>query len=270
MSGSSVRFDRASEYYDSTRALSALAMASTLAQIVPELKQLGPSLEIGVGTGRFALPLADAGVDMVGIDLSRPMLAKLVDKAGGTQPFPLLEGDATRLPFSDSVFGSAVAVHVLHLIGDWGSAIDEILRVVRPGGRLLVDFGGFGTGMWGELQQVFSEASGVSFESIGAPGEAEVDEALQRRGARLRLLEPVLDKKSFPYRMFVRLFEDGVFSFTWRATPDQLKEGGRAVRAELDRRGISIDDMMDYEREVVWRAYDLPDQSFRPPASSSL
>ena len=57
------------------------------------------ALEVGVGTGQVALPLHDAGIRVVGMDLSSPMLAKLVEKAKGRSPVPLVQADATRMPF---------------------------------------------------------------------------------------------------------------------------------------------------------------------------
>ena len=55
---------------------------------------------------------------MVGLDLSGQMLGKIVEKAGGRIPFPLVMAGATRLPFGDDRFGGAYARHVLHLIAD--------------------------------------------------------------------------------------------------------------------------------------------------------
>ena len=68
---------------------------------------------------------------------SRPMLAKLLAKAGGAPPFPLVEGDTTRMPFADDPFGGAYLRWVLVLVPDWSAAVAEIVRVVEPGGRIL-------------------------------------------------------------------------------------------------------------------------------------
>lgn len=48
-----------------------------------ELARRGRVLEVGVGTGQIALPLAEAGVPLAGLDVSMPMVAKLVEKARG-------------------------------------------------------------------------------------------------------------------------------------------------------------------------------------------
>jgi hypothetical protein len=62
---------------------------------VPLLKELagrGPALELGIGTGRIALPLQDAGVEVHGIDASQSMLEKLKAKPGGER-IPITVGD---------------------------------------------------------------------------------------------------------------------------------------------------------------------------------
>ena len=132
----SVVFDRAAEYYDETRGLTPEALARTVEVLNPELAPRGRCLEIGVGTGRIGLPLYRSGVDMTGLDLSRPMMFKLLEKAEG-DVFPLVQGTATQLPFRDDAFGAGLIVHVLHLIPQWRSALDELVRVIRPGGAIV-------------------------------------------------------------------------------------------------------------------------------------
>src|SRR5262245_32754657 len=112
----SVRFDRAAEFYDTTRAISDEAMALTIELLASELEGRGRALEVGVGTGLLALPLHAAGVPLAGLDLTPAMMARLVEKAGGASPFPLIQADATRMPFADGTFAGAYLRWVLHLI----------------------------------------------------------------------------------------------------------------------------------------------------------
>src|ERR1700722_5659646 len=115
-------------------------MAQLTGLLAAELAGRQPCVEIGVGTGRFALPLRAAGIAMAGTDISGAMLRRLAANAGGGSPFPLAQADATRLPFAAGTFGSVLAVHVLHLIPDWRVAVDEAVRVLRPGGALVASF----------------------------------------------------------------------------------------------------------------------------------
>ncbi len=97
-------------------------------------------LELGVGTGRIALPVAAAGCTVHGIDVSAHMLAALARRVReqGLEGVHLAQGDITALPFRAGVFDGAMAVHVLHLVADWASVLDQIRRRVRPGGTLVL------------------------------------------------------------------------------------------------------------------------------------
>src|SRR5215469_14725710 len=134
----SIVFDQAAEYYDDTRRLQPATQAALIAQLAGELRSRGRCLEVGVGTGRIALDLHLSGVQMAGVDLSAAMLRKLVGKAGGA-PFPLAVADAVELPFGDRRLGAVVICHVLHLVASWRRAVRELVRVVRPGGVILVE-----------------------------------------------------------------------------------------------------------------------------------
>jgi ubiquinone/menaquinone biosynthesis C-methylase UbiE len=82
-------------------------------------------LDVGVGTGRFALPLSEKGLQIVGVDISAPM--KQQAKRKGLRD--LLRADARRLPFRNHTFDTVLIVHLLHLVDDWISVVHEIGRV---------------------------------------------------------------------------------------------------------------------------------------------
>ena len=98
---------------------------------------------------------------MAGVDVSARMVGRLLEKAGGSAPFPVALADATRLPFRDGALGAALCVHVLHLIPQWQAAVDELLRVVRPGGVLLVDLGGPDDPVSRQIEDRFGDAAGI-------------------------------------------------------------------------------------------------------------
>jgi ubiquinone/menaquinone biosynthesis C-methylase UbiE len=104
----SVNFDRAAGYYDATRALPADSMDALTAMLAAELAGRGECLEVGVGTGRIALPLRERGIKLAGMDISGAMLRQMVANAEGSPP-PLLQADVTRLPLAAGVFGSVLA-----------------------------------------------------------------------------------------------------------------------------------------------------------------
>lgn len=257
-SAQSVRFDRAAGYYDRTRSLA----SSTMQRIVPVLlSQLGsyqPCLEIGVGTGRIALPLHEAGIAMVGVDLSAPMLSELVAKAGGAPPFPLTVADASRLPLAGHSAGAALVVHVLHLIPDWRRVVDELIRVVRPGGRIVVDMGGFAEGPWQEVTSCFAEQASLELRGPGAREPEEVDGALRARGASVQVLGSITETRSSTFNKGIKLFEDGLLSFTWGASPEVRAAAAAATREWARTRYGDLDATFDYELQINYRVYDLP------------
>jgi SAM-dependent methyltransferase len=141
---SPVSFDRAAEYYDITRGY-AEGSAERIRDAIVAYTGAGPHarfLELGVGTGRIALPFIRAGYDYTGVDISPAMMQRLAGKlAGDPDPsayrYELREADITALPFEAARFDVIIAVHVLHLVEDWQQAVQEARRVLRPGGWLL-------------------------------------------------------------------------------------------------------------------------------------
>ncbi|MGH9009352.1 MAG: class I SAM-dependent DNA methyltransferase [Acidimicrobiia bacterium] len=79
--GPSTYGDRIADVYDEL--YSHLADVSAVVDLLAELVEKGRALELGIGTGRVALPLAAAGVTVEGIDASEAMVAKLREKPGG-------------------------------------------------------------------------------------------------------------------------------------------------------------------------------------------
>lgn len=255
----SVSFDPAAEHYDETRRFTVEASRATVELLGSELRGRQPCLEIGVGTGLISLPLHDAGVRMVGLDLSEAMLRKLVDKAGGWATFPVLGGDATRLPFRDAVFGGAIARHVLHLIPRWQDAVAELVRVVRPGGVLLLNIGTAG-GLWEELQDRLETAAGPGTGRVGlkAADHLLLDETLERLRARFRELPPVWEQSDSTPARFFEEAERRVFSWTWNVPADRLTAAIETTRAWARERFGSLDVILEPRYPMVWRAYDLP------------
>ncbi len=216
-------------------------------------------LEVGVGTGLLALRLHDAGIPVSGLDLSAPMMAKLVEKAGGEPPFPLVLGDATNMPFVDGGFGGAYLRWVLHLIPDWRGALAEMARVVRPGGVLVVSLGAFDE-VSTAVRARFSEITGVSTDPVGLmwDNHDELDAELERLGGRLRLLPPIPEEEEETLGSFLDWIEEGRWSWTWHVPEDARRDAVRQLRPWAAERFGPLDEVERYELETVWHAYDLP------------
>jgi ubiquinone/menaquinone biosynthesis C-methylase UbiE len=98
----------------------------------------GQTLEVGVGTG-LNLALYPGEITLTGIDFSPAMLEvarRRARKVG--REVDLREADALDLPFPDACFDTVVATYVLCAVPDDGRALSEMVRVLRPGGLLLL------------------------------------------------------------------------------------------------------------------------------------
>jgi ubiquinone/menaquinone biosynthesis C-methylase UbiE len=253
----SISFDRAAAYYDRTRAFPDNVMARLVPMLVAELPPDKPCLEIGIGTGRIALPLMSRGVRIVGIDLSLEMLRKLLDKARRSAP-PLAIADATRLPFASRTFGSAIAAHVLHLIPNWRSAVDELTRVVRPGGVLVASRGGVTRAEWQRAvrRRFFSEAGDPPWPP-GIDRIEELDEEMRARGADLRELPELRSEMSASINDLLAALEAGIWSSCWTIDEHARMRAAAATRDWARRALGDLDMRRAASYGSTWHAYAL-------------
>jgi len=100
----------------------------------------GKILEVGVGTG-LSFDDYDFRTEIIGIDLSAPMLAKAREKmASGRYPYvrDVRVMDAHRMSFADATFDCVVAQFVITLVENPEQVLSECHRVVKPGGRIIL------------------------------------------------------------------------------------------------------------------------------------
>ncbi len=97
-------------------------------------------LEIGGGTGAISLAAADIAKLVVCTDLSTDMLKRafVKSKRAGLNNVRFKTCSAEQLPFRDDRFDCVIAANVLHLLEDPSQAIAEAMRVLKPGGKLLL------------------------------------------------------------------------------------------------------------------------------------
>lgn len=218
-------FDAIAEQFDDQRGLPISALRSLVA-FVNEMSEGEPLavIEPGVGTGRIALPLAMAGHHVTGVDVSRPMLDVCRAKAEALRIGDGIEvtaGDATALPVGSDRFDLGLFASLLYLVPAWERALDELDRVVRPGGTVLMirerTEEGEALRRWDAAWRSRIEATGFRHQSL-SPTDDEVVSAMGARwgpvtvheldswtfgqsvqdarcdyGARLRSLYPSID-----------------------------------------------------------------------------
>lgn len=114
------------------------------------------ALDMCCGTGDIAQRLAQAGARVAGLDFNAPMLAvarQRTIKQTRSGPAPeFLQGDAMNLPFGADTFDIATVGYGLRNLSHWETGLREMLRVAKPGGRVLVlDFGKPDNTVWRAL-----------------------------------------------------------------------------------------------------------------------
>ena len=157
------------------------------------------ALDAGCGTGFLSFELAGRGHRVTGIDFAPAMLAEARRKAaerGVSIRFE--EGDAEQLPFVSDSFDLVVSRHVLWTLPHPEAAIDEWIRVLRPGGRLAVIDGQFDPGFLvhqRENARTSDEyaAIGDRLPFLGGRPRQEIETLLKAHGLVNMSSDPVLD-----------------------------------------------------------------------------
>lgn len=206
----------------------------------------GRVLELGCGTGRILLPLARAGVPVVGIDRSEPMLRGQMRKrrGGGTAAPPLVRGDIRQLPFRSRSFGMVLApygmLQSLTRERDLSATLGSVSRVLKRGGL-------FGIDLVPDLPQWPEYTDRVTLRGR------------DRRGARISLRESVRQDRRRRLTIFDQEYtrrlgrdvECRRFSLTFRTLSvpeiaDRVEQAGFAVESALgDYRGGPWDPRAD-------------------------
>ena len=147
-------FDGVAARYDLTNDVLSLGQTRLWRRAVARAVAARPGervLDLAAGTGSSSLPFAAAGADVVACDFSLGMLS--VGKRSHPE-LDLLAGDALRLPFADSAFDAVTISFGLRNVHDTGTALRELARVTRPGGRLVVCE--FSHPTWAPFRTVYS------------------------------------------------------------------------------------------------------------------
>ena len=235
MPDESVVFDRAADYYDETRGFPD-EVAGPVAEIIAKAGSLNRHsriLEIGVGTGRIALPLSRHVQAYYGIDLSVPMMKRL-HKKQTTERVYVAEADATQIPFADGVFDAVIAVHVFHLIANWRDALAEAKRVLRHGALMLCCWNAGIESQAKPLHDAWHAAVPPERRAlVGIDPEDDPDFALNEGW------ELCGDRRVYEYdvafipQLHVERLRRRVWSRLWRLTDSELHKGLAAVQGAV-------------------------------------
>lgn len=95
-------------------------------------------LECACGTGMFSVKIAPCVKSLTATDFADGMLKRAKKKCSKFSNVLIESGDITALKYEDNSFDKAVAANVIHLLDDPKKAIDELKRVVKPGGTIVI------------------------------------------------------------------------------------------------------------------------------------
>lgn len=195
------------------------------------------ALDVCCGTGDIAFALATQGAEVVGLDFTEQMLAvaearrrksEIRSQKPGLQPatsdfrFPpsglrFIQGDAMKLPFPDNAFDAVTVGYGLRNLASWETGLNEMIRVARPGGRIVVlDFGKPDNALWrtiyfgylrlcvpvfGLLFAGRADAYAYILESLRHyPAQRGVEAKMQQHGLKnIRVVNPIAGAMSFNY-----------------------------------------------------------------------
>jgi ubiquinone/menaquinone biosynthesis C-methylase UbiE len=222
-------FDRVAEIYDETRRLPEWVIARVRDRVL-EATGATPEtrfLELGIGTGRIALPFIQLGYSYTGVDISRNMLEQLRQKIGEREKVTLVEGNIASLPFEDESFDVVVAVHILHLVADWREALAEVRRVLKPGGHFVLGSdGGTAGDPSGDARRQWRtlvEERGVSVRpEYGSRGA--VEEELTAQGARIAVYRVAHWESDDRPLDWLEEQRNRIFSATWNVPEEVLHD----------------------------------------------
>lgn len=258
----SISFDRVADRYDATRGYPPEVAAEISAGLIA-VGGLAPGaslLEIGIGTGRIALPLLAAGINVTGADISARMVEHLRAKYAEQRerqpalPWGALRvelADVTALPFADATFDAVLGVHVLHLVPGWRVALDEALRVLRPGGVLLLGQdmtdGSERHLLNDRWEAIVRELGGTTGAVAGAGYRAALAE-LRARGLKVTQRVLVRWKEPVTPREGLTSITERLWSRTWQVPDDIFAESVRRLTAWADE---TFGDTLDTPRQIA-------------------
>jgi ubiquinone/menaquinone biosynthesis C-methylase UbiE len=239
-------------------------LAPEIARSIAGEASLAPGarvLDIGAGTGRVSLALADLGCDVVALDPALPMLYELRRKAAGPRLARAAVGEGARLPFTASMFDAVVIARLLYLVTDWRAVLDAARDVLAPGGCVLHEWANGETDEpWVRIREkargLFQDAGiEVPFHP-GARTEGEVDAYIlglgfTRSGCVSGGAGPETTLREFLHRLVT-----AELSYIWNV-PIHVQQACLPHLQQWSEDTFDLDRAFPAPKELWWRIYRL-------------
>jgi ubiquinone/menaquinone biosynthesis C-methylase UbiE len=180
--GDTVSIERLAPAYDSSKRMSDEICIEVSREIFSEAGSREGMLvaDIGVGTGRFSIPLMVRGCRVVGVDSSLEMIRLVLSRIRREWLFRLqpLVADAQNLPLKSKCLDAALCFQVLYLTQNWHLVISEAQRTLHDGAPLAVGES-IRTGVSAEVNEKYKETRGRHGFPHKRSGASNIDEALK-------------------------------------------------------------------------------------------
>jgi demethylmenaquinone methyltransferase/2-methoxy-6-polyprenyl-1,4-benzoquinol methylase len=149
-------FARIARRYDLINDLQSFGLHRSWKRRVAAMAKVSPgarALDLCCGTGDISFALARRGAETTGLDFSAEMLSvaaqRQIHLPSPISNLKFLQGDAQQLPFAENSFDIVTVGYGLRNLASWERGLEEMLRVARPGARLIVlDFGKPANAFW--------------------------------------------------------------------------------------------------------------------------
>ena len=190
------------------------------------------------------------------------MLDTLRSKMAGA-PIGVVAAQGAWLPFPDARFDAVVLARIMYVMADWRDVLREAVRVLRPDGRILHEWGnGSAEEDWVQIREqartLFEDAGVANPFHPGARSEADVDRELAGHGLTVSDEIRAEPDRQMTLAQFLASIASGECSYVWNVPADVqqrcLPELSRwaADRFDLEAR---------FPREIIWKVYRRRTQS---------
>ena len=251
-------WDRIAAIYDETRICDRVCLNAALDYIVNRYPpdEFPRLLEPGIGTGRIAIPLAERCYKVEGVDPSKEMLSILRKRVAGTTAPPTIsfcEADVTALPYPDGFFDIAIPVHLFYFVSDWKTAANELLRVVRHDGPVVLMHTGMGMEVpfLNDRYKKLCTELGYPIEFVGVTSTKEVIDYYYYIGCRVELIrDRWMWTSHIQLGKAIAYLRERAYSFT-RVVPDHVHHATvKALEAEVVQRHGGLEVEVDVPNQV--------------------
>jgi SAM-dependent methyltransferase len=253
-----VDFSRNAAIYD--RRHGAAVLNSDLVQVcnAAHLEVGCRVLDIGAGTGRISIPLSDLGYKMVALEPAPGMLEQLRVKADGRGIETLLS-EGSQLPIEAASFDAVVMARLLYLTPDWKTILGEAIRVLKPDGVLLHEWGnGSPTEEWVQIREkarvLFQAAGVVAPFHPGASDEMEIENYLAGAGLHVLTRVSLGAGPLVTLREFLRRLADGELSYIWDV-PTEVRASSLPVLQQWAQKEFDLEANVSIPKNIEWSIY---------------